>query len=161
MAISLQEGGSERATLRTLTGATRAFWPERIPNVFGGEVNRLPGSRSFFIPLNSDDPRTPRTPRATSTPSAGCTAWVRPRKPTPKYSPGPITRPCTCGPTSTRSCIAPTTKRQLYGQLYSVDCRVDAWEATPADLSKPAIACRRLAAPTDSVYNYLKLGDKM
>lgn len=52
-------------------------------------------------------------------------------------------------------------KTQLYGLLASVDNRADAWVAEPADLQKETITCRRLAAPTDSVYYAFKLGDRL
>jgi prolyl oligopeptidase len=157
--IGLQEGGAELSTLRTLAVATKAFRPESIAAVFGGEVAWLPDNSGFlYTPQNSADPKDPkgnldtkaRLHRLGTKPTTDAELLSRAKYPRLGIRPDqyPIV-------------YLSDDNTQLYGALSSVDNRVNAWIATPADLLKPTIAWKRLAAPTDSVYSYLKLGSKM
>ncbi|WP_226163425.1 prolyl oligopeptidase family serine peptidase [Hymenobacter terricola] len=157
--IGLQEGGAELSTLRTMTVATKAFRPETIPAVFGGSVDWLPDNSGFlYTPQNSNDPKDPqgnlntkaRLHRLGSSPKADPELFSRTKNPNMGIRPDqyPIL-------------YFSNDYTQLYGELSSVDRRANAWFAAPADLGKPTITWKRLAAPTDSVYSYLKIGSRL
>lgn len=157
--IGLQEGGAELSTVRTMAVATRAFRPESVGPVHGGEVTWLPDNSGFlYTPQNSSDPKDPRgnldtkarLHRLGTSPKADPELFSRAKY--PKLGIRPDQYPVV---------YFSDDNTQLYGALGSVDNRVNAWIATPADLLKPTISWKRLAAPTDSVYSYLKLGNKL
>ena len=157
--IGLQEGGAELSTLRTLAVATRAFRPETIPAVFGGQVDWLPDNSGFlYTPQNSNDPKDPkgnldthaRLHRLGTAPTADPDLFSRAKNPDmgirPDQYPG---------------IYYSNDHTQVYGELGSVDRRSNSWIATPAEIGKPAIAWKRLATPTDSVYRYFKIGSQL
>ena len=157
--IGLQEGGAELSTLRTMTVATKAFRPESIPAVFGGAVDWLPDNSGFFYtPQNSTDPKDPkgnldtkgRLHRLGTSPQADPDLFSRAKNPAMGIRPDqyPIM-------------YYSNDHTQVYGELSSVDRRSNSWVATPAEVGKPAIAWKRLAAPTDSVYRYFKIGSRL
>ncbi|UHG93063.1 prolyl oligopeptidase family serine peptidase [Spirosoma oryzicola] len=157
--IGLQEGGAELSTVRTMDVATQTFRPESITAVQGGEVNWLADNSGFFYtPQNSNDPKDPkgnldtkaRMHRLGTDPKTDPDLFSRAKNPDMGIRPDqyPIT-------------LMSGDNTQLYGELASVDRRVDAWVADPADLAKPAIAWKRLAAPSDSVRSYVKIGDQL
>ncbi|MBO2010814.1 prolyl oligopeptidase family serine peptidase [Hymenobacter negativus] len=157
--IGLQEGGAELSTLRTMTVATKAFRPESIPAVFGGTVDWLPDNSGFlYTPNNSTDPKDPkgnlntkaRLHRLGTPPKADPDLFSRAKNPDMGIRPDQY-------PLMAFS----NDRTQVYGELSSVDRRINAWVTTPADLSKPKIAWKKLAAPTDSVYSYSKIGSKL
>ena len=157
--IGLQEGGAELSTLRTLMVATKAFRSESIPAVFGGTVDWLPDNSGFlYTPNNSTDPKDPkgnldtkaRLHRLGTPPPADPDLFSRAKNPNMGIRPDQY-------PLMAFS----NDRTQVYGELSSVDRRVNAWVTTPADLSRPAIAWKRLAAPADSVYAYLKVGGQL
>ena len=159
IAIGVEEGGSERATMRLLRVATRTFLPETIPNVFAAEVSWVPDSRGFFYtPLNSDDPKDPKGNLNTK-------ARLHRLGTAPKDDPELLSR--TKNPAlNIRPDQYPMVHfsddgTQLYGELYSVDRRLNVWVAAPAELGKPTIGWRHLLTPTDSVSNFAKLGTKL
>jgi len=160
--VGLQEGGAELSTLRTLTVATRALSAESIPAVSGGSVDWLPDSRGFlYTPNNSTDPKDPkgnldtkaRLHRLGTSPARDPELLSRLKDPALGIRPDqyPIV-------------FSSDDRAQLYAVLSSVDNRANAWFANPAELAKAGksgspIAWRQLAAPTDSVYNFVKHGD--
>ena len=157
--IGLQEGGAELSTLRTMTVATKAFRPESIPAVFGGAVDWLPDNSGFlYTPQNSTDPKDPkgnldtkgRLHRLGTSPQADPDLFSRAKNPAMGIRPDqyPIM-------------YYSNDHTQVYGELSSVDRRSNSWVATPAEVGKPAIAWKRLAAPTDSVYRYFKIGSRL
>ncbi|MFD1468845.1 prolyl oligopeptidase family serine peptidase [Hymenobacter caeli] len=157
--IGLQEGGAELSALRTLAVATKAFRPETIASVFGGEVTWLPDNSGFlYTPQNSNDPKDPkgnldtkaRLHRLGTDPAADPELFSRAKY--PQLGIRPDQYPYV---------YFSDDETQIYGGLSSVDNRINAWVAAPADLRKPTIPWKRLAAPADSVYNYLKLGGQL
>jgi prolyl oligopeptidase len=157
--IGLQEGGAELSTLRTMTVATKTLRPETIPAVFGGEINWLPDNSGFlYTPQNSNDPKDPkgnldtkaRLHRLGTAPSADPDLFSRAKNPDMGIRPDqyPIM-------------YYSNDHTQLYGELSSVDRRSNSWVATPAEVGKAKIAWKRLAAPTDSVYRYFKIGSHL
>ena len=157
--VGLQEGGAELSILRTMTVATKALRPESIPAVFGGEVAWLPDNSGFlYTPQNSNDPKDlkgaidtkARLHRLGTAPKADPELFSRAKY--PKLGLRPDQYPVL---------FYSDDDTQLYGLAASVDRRTTAWMAAPAELLKPAMAWKRVAAPTDSVYNFLKLGTRM
>lgn len=157
--IGLQEGGAELSTLRTMTVATKAFRSESIPAVFGGTVDWLPDNSGFlYTPNNSTDPKDPkgnldtkaRLHRLGTAASADPDLFSRAKNPDMGIRPDQY-------PLMAFS----NDRTQVFGELSSVDRRINAWVTTPADLSRPAIAWKRLAAPADSVYRYFKIGSRL
>lgn len=157
--IGLQEGGAELSTLRVMTVADRSFYPESIEAVFGGGVVWMPDNKGFlYTPQNSNDPSDSkgnldtksRMHRLGADPKADRELFSRAKYPNMGIRPDqyPIL-------------FFSDDNTQLYGILSSVDNRNDAWVASPADLEKPVISWKRLAAPTDSVYGFVKLGDRL
>lgn len=157
--IGLQEGGAELSTLRTMAVATKTFQPESIAAVFGGGVVRLPDNGGFlYTPQNSNDPKDPkgnldtkaRLHRLGTDPQADPDLFSRAKYPDLGIRPDQYP-----------NLYFSDDDTQLYGELGSVDRRVNAWVAAPADLLKPTIGWKRLAAPTDSVHAFLKLGNQL
>ena len=157
--IGLQEGGAELSTLRVLTVATKTVGAESIPAVFGGEARWLPDGTGFlYVPQNSADPQDPqgnldtqaRLHRLGTAPAADPVLCSRAKYPALGIRPDQY-------PVVTLS----DDDTQLYADLSSVDRRLNLWLANPAELAKPVIAWRRLAAPTDSIYAVAKLGDQL
>ncbi|WP_460584614.1 prolyl oligopeptidase family serine peptidase [Hymenobacter arcticus] len=157
--VALQQGGAELSTLRTLTVATKTWLPESIPAVFGGDIAWLPDNSGFlYTPQNSADPKDPkgnldtraRLHRLGTSPQADPVLLSRVKYPALGIRPDqyPIL-------------YFSDDNTQLYADLSSVDNRRNAWVAAPADLRQPTIRWQQLAAPTDSVYSYLKLGSKL
>ncbi|MDU0370548.1 prolyl oligopeptidase family serine peptidase [Hymenobacter endophyticus] len=159
VALGLQEGGAELSTVRVLNVATRAFRPESISAVFGGDISWLPdGSGFLYTPNNSTDPKDPkgnldtkaRLHRLGTAVATDRELWSRAKNPDMGMRPDqyPI--------------MAFTNDQTLvYGVLASVDRRADVWLTTPADLAKPIIAWKHLVTPTDSVYDFAKLGSNI
>jgi prolyl oligopeptidase len=159
VAIGLQEGGAELSTLRTMEVATKTFAPESITAVFGGGVAWLPDNNGFlYTPSNSTDVKNPkgnldtkgRLHRLGTDPQTDPDLMSRIGNPTLGIRPDqyPIM-------------FLSDDDSQVYGVLSSVDRRADAFVANPAELTKPTIAWKRLCTPTDSVYSFLKLGDRL
>lgn len=157
--IGLQQGGAELSTLRTMVVATKKLLPESVASVFFGEVTWLPDNSGFlYTPQNSNDPKDPkgnldtraRLHRLSTDPQADPELFSRAKY--PKLSIRPDQYPLVS---------FSDDNTQLYGALGSVDNRVNAWVAAPTDLLKPTIGWKRLAAPSDSVYSYLKLGSRL
>lgn len=159
MVIGLQEGGAELSTLRVLDVATRTFRPESITAVFGGQVAWMPDNSGFlYTPQNSADVQDPkgnldtkaRLHRLGTDPSADPELFSRAKYPGMGIRPDqyPI---LFCSDDDT----------QLYGLLASVDNRMDAWFADPAEINNPTIRWKRLAAPQDSIYGMAKISDKL
>lgn len=157
--IGLQEGGAELSILRTMDVADKTFQPESITAVFGGGVVWLPDNGGFlYTPQNSNDPKDPkgnldtkaRMHRLGDDPQADPDLFSRAKYPNMGIRPDQYPY-----------LYFSDDDTQLYGSLGSVDRRVNAWVASPADLINSAIGWKRLAAPTDSVYSYLKLGNRM
>ena len=159
IALGLQQGGAELSVLRILTVATGALQPESIPAVFGGGIDWLPdGSGFLYTPNNSTDPKDPkgnldtkaRLHRLGKPVASDPDLWSRAKNPDMGIRPDqyPIM-------------FFSDDHTQVYGLLASVDRRADAWLADPADLAKPTIAWKRVAAPSDSVYSFLKLGSRL
>ena len=157
IAIGLQEGGGELSTVRVMQVADQTFTPDSVVNVFGGDVAWLPDGDGFlYTPQNSSDPTDPegnlntkaRLHRLGTEATTDRELFSRAQYPDMGIRPDqyPIL-------------FFSDDDTQLYGLLASVDNRMDVWTADPADLPKETIAWKRLAAPTDSVYNFLKLGD--
>ena len=157
--IGLQEGGAELSTLRTMSVATKTFQPESITAVFGGGVAWLPDNNGFlYTPQNSNDPKDPkgnldtkgRVHRIGSNPTTDPDLFSRAKNPNMGIRPDqyPIM-------------YLSDDDSQLYGVLSSVDRRTDGWVASPADLGKSTISWKRLATPADSVYSFLKLGNRL
>lgn len=157
--IGLQEGGAELSTLRAMSVATKTFQPESITAVFGGSVVWLPDNNGFlYTPQNSSDPKDPkgnldtkgRVHRLGTDPKTDPDLFSRAKNPNMGIRPDqyPIM-------------FLSDDDSQLYGVLSSVDRRTDGWVASPADLSKPTISWKRLATPDDSVYSFLKLGNRL
>ncbi len=159
LVIGLQQGGAERSTLRVLTVATRAFSAESIPAVSGGEVAWLPNGTGFlYTPQNSTDPQDPknaidtkaRLHRLGTAPATDPELLSRAKY--PKLGIRPDQYP---------KMSFSDDGTQLYGELSSVDQRLNVWVASPADLGKPALGWKQLLAPTDSVRSFYKLGAKL
>lgn len=157
--IGLQEGGAELSSLRTMFVETTAFQPEIINAVFGGEIVWLPDNSGFlYTPQNSEDPKDPkgnldteaRMHRMGTDPQKDPKLFSRLKNPEMGIRPDQYP-----------FLYFSEDNTQLYGGLASVDNRVHAWVASPADLHKPNIAWKPLAIPTDSVYGYLKLGNQI
>ncbi len=159
MVIGLQESGAELSILRTMDVATKALQSESITAVFGGSVDWLPDNSGFlYTPNNSMDTKDPkgnldtkaRLHKLGSDPANDPELWSRAKNPDMGIRPDqyPIM-------------FFSDDKTQLYGYLASVDNRTDAFVTDLADLNKPTISWKRLAVPADSVYNFLKLGDKL
>ncbi len=159
LCIGLQEGGAELSTLRTMDVATKTFRPESVGPVFGGQVDWLPDNSGFlYTPNNSMDTKDPkgnldtkaRLHKLGSDPAKDPELWSRAKNPGMGIRPDhyPIM-------------FFSDDHTQLYGILASVDQRADAFMADPTDLTKPTLAWRRLAAPTDSVIYFVKLGNKI
>ena len=159
MVIGLQEGGAELSTLRTMDIATKTFKSESITAVQGGGIDWLPDNSGFlYTPQNSNDPKDPKGTLDTKArvhtfgadPATDPELWSRLKNPDMGLRPDQY-------PVMYYS----DDHTQLYGIAASVDRRTEAWLADPADLMKPVIRWKRLAAPTDSIYSYLKLGNRM
>lgn len=159
LVIGLQEGGAELSTLRTMSVATKTFQPESITAVFGGGVAWLPDNNGFlYTPQNSNDPKDPkgnldtkgRVHRLGTDPKTEPDLFSRAKNPNMGIRPDqyPIM-------------FLSDDDSQMYGVLSSVDRRTDGWVASPTDLNKPTIAWKRLATPADSVYSFLKLGNRL
>jgi prolyl oligopeptidase len=159
MAIGLQEGGAELSTIRTMDVATRTFRPESITAVFGGGIDWLPDNSGFlYLPNNSLDVKDPqgnlntkaRLHKLGTNPDADPELWSRAKNPDMGIRPDhyPVM-------------FFSDDYTQVYGVLSSVDNRVDGWLTNPADLGKPTITWKRLAASTDSVTGFVKLGNKL
>ena len=164
MSIGLQEGGAELSTLRLMDVATKTLRPESITAVFGGGVTWLPDNNSFlYLPNNSTDVKDPKGnldtksrlhrigANPTGTPNRS-DAEILSRAKYPDLGIRPDQYPIA---------FLSDDDSQLYGYLASVDRRVDAFVASPADLTKPTIAWKRLCTPTDSVHGFTKLNDRM
>ncbi|WP_229375686.1 hypothetical protein [Fibrella aquatilis] len=110
---------------------------------------------------------TPKTPTATWTRKRGCTNKARLHKlgTDPANDPKLLSRAKNpemgIRPDQYPAVYLSDDDTQLYGDVGSVDRRANVWIANPADLTKPSIAWKRLASPTDSVYAYLKLGNRL
>ncbi|NML66770.1 S9 family peptidase [Hymenobacter sp. RP-2-7] len=159
LVVGLQEGGAELSTLRILTVATKALLPESIVAVSGGGVDWLPTDTGFvYTPNNSTDPKDPRGNLNTKArlhqlnTAAAADAELFSRAKNPAFNIRPDEYPFV---------YFSDDHTQVYGGLGSVDNRQHVWVAAPADLSKPVIPWKRLVAPTDSVYSYLKLGTSL
>ncbi len=159
LVVGLQEGGAELSTLRIMTVATKALLPESIVAVSGGGVDWLPTDTGFlYTPNNSTDPKDPkgnlntkaRLHRLGTLASADPDLFSRAKN--PAFNIRPDEYPFL---------YFSDDHTQVYGGLGSVDNRQNVWVATPADLGKPTIPWQQLAAPTDSVYSFLKLGTKL
>ncbi len=157
IAIGLQEGGGELSTVRIMQVADQTFTSDSVVNVFGGDVAWLPDGDGFlYTPQNSSDPTDPegnlntkaRLHRLGTEATADRDLFSRARYPDMNIRPDqyPIL-------------FFSEDDTRLYGLLASVDNRMDVWTADPADLPKETIVWKRLAAPTDSVYNFMKLGN--
>lgn len=159
MAIGLQEGGAELSTVRVMDVATKTFGPESITAIHGGGVTWLPDNSGFlYTPQNSSDPKDPKGTLDTK-------ARLHKLGTDPAMDPELLSRAKNpdMGIRSDQYPILYTSDddTQLYGFLSSVDRRVDAFVASVADLTKPAIAWKRLATPADSVYDFYKLGQQI
>ena len=157
--IGLQEGGAELSTLRTMNMATRTFGPESITAVFGGGVAWLPDNSGFlYTPQNSNDVKDPKGNLDTK-------GRLHKIGADPQTDPELLSRvkypDMGIRPDQYPIMFYSDDDTQVYGVMSSVDNRVDAWMASPAELTKPTIGWKRLAAPTDSVYGFLKLGNRM
>ena len=159
LVVGLQEGGAELSTLRIMTVATKMLLPESIVAVSGGGVDWLPTDAGFlYTPNNSTDPKDPRGNLNTKARlhRLGTLASTDPdlfsRAKNPAFNIRPDEYPFL---------YFSDDHTQVYGGLGSVDNRQNVWVATPADLGKPTIPWQQLAAPTDSVYSFLKLGAKL
>lgn len=159
LTIGLQEGGAELSTVRVMDIATGAFGPESLTAVFGGNVVWLPDNNSFlYLPNNSVDVKDPkgnldtksRLHRLGTDPASDAEILSRAKYPDLGIRPDQYP-----------AVFLSDDDTQLYGFLGSVDRRADAFVASPADLTKPIIAWKRLCAPTDSVYTFVKLGGKL
>ena len=157
--IGLQEGGAELSTLRTLDVAAKTFQPESITAVFGGGVDWLPNNSGFlYTPSNSIDPKDPKGNLNTKARlhRLGMDAKDDPdlfsRAKYPNMGIRPDEYPFL---------YFSDDATQLYAGTGSVDRRVNAWIASPTDLTKPIVNWKRLAAPADSVYSFLKLGNRL
>ncbi|MEJ7663657.1 MAG: hypothetical protein WKG07_31010 [Hymenobacter sp.] len=133
--IGLQEGARRFLPLRTLTVATKAWLPESIPAVSGGEVAWLPDNRGFlYTPQNSTDPKDPkgnldtraRLHRLGTKPAADPELLSRVKNPALHIRPDqyPVL-------------YFSDDNTQLYGELASVDRRANAWLAAPPTWASP------------------------
>ncbi|HEX8657734.1 MAG TPA: S9 family peptidase, partial [Hymenobacter sp.] len=130
--------------------------------MFGGEVAWLPDNSGFlYTPQNSSDPKDLKGTLDTRARlhRLGTAAKADPelfsRAKYPKLGLRPDQYPYL---------FYSDDNTQLYGLAFSVDNRVTAWVTSPAELLKPSIAWKRVAAPADSVYGlygFLKLGTRM
>lgn len=159
LVIGLQEGGAELSTLRTMDVATKTFRPESITAVFGGGIDWLPDNSGFlYTPQNSNDPKDPkgnldtkaRLHKLGTDPASDPELWSRAKNPDMGIRPDqyPIM-------------FFSTDYTQVYGFLSSVDRRIDAWMASPADLTKSTINWKRVAAPSDSINDFYKIGNRL
>ncbi|MBD2752341.1 prolyl oligopeptidase family serine peptidase [Spirosoma validum] len=157
--IGLQEGGGEYSTLRTLDVATKAFGPESITAVFGGNIDWLPdGSGFLYTPDNSADPKDPkaaidtkaRLHRLSSDPQTDPILFSRTKNPDLGIRPEQFP-----------AMYFSDDHTQLYGRLESVDRRLTVWLASPAEVKKPAITWKKLTTPSDSVTAFVKVGSKL
>ena len=169
MAIGLQEGGAELSTVRVMDVASKTapaarFGPESVTAISGGGVIWLPDNVGFlYTPQNSSDPKDPKgnldtkarlhklgTGGRTSDPAVDPELFSRAKNPDMGIRPDqyPVL-------------YISDDDTQLYGYLSSVDRRADVFVAPLADLTKPAIPWKRLAAPADSVYDFYKIGRQM
>lgn len=159
MAIGLQEGGAELSTVRVMDVVAKTFGPESLTAVFGGGVVWLPdNSRFLYLPNNSTDVKDPKGNLDTRTrlhrlgTDVGTDPEILSRAKYPDLGIRPDQYP---------GVFLSDDDSQLYAYLSSVDRRVDAFIASPADLTKPTIAWKRLCTPADSVYSFIKLGNKL
>lgn len=159
MAIGLQEGGAELSTVRVMDIATKTLGPEGLEAVFGGEVGWLPDNTSLlYLPNNSTDTKDPkgtldtkmRLHRLGADPGSDPEIFSRAKYPTLGIRPDhyPFAYLSDDG-------------SQLFGVLASVDNRIDAFFASSAELTNPTIAWKRLVAVPDSVYGFVKLGNRL
>ncbi|WP_373513876.1 prolyl oligopeptidase family serine peptidase [Persicitalea sp.] len=159
MAIGLQEGGAELSTVRFMDIATKTFSPESLTAVFGGQIEWLPDNTSIlYLPNNSTDTKDPKGNLDTKMrlhqlgADPGSDLEILSRAKYPNLGIRPDHYPFI---------FLSDDDSQLYGILGSVDNRVDAFFATPAELTNPTIAWKRLAAATDSVYGFVKIGNRL
>ncbi|QJD80624.1 prolyl oligopeptidase family serine peptidase [Spirosoma rhododendri] len=155
--IALQEGGAEVSTLYVMNVATRTFQPEKI--TAAGWVQWMPDNSSFvYTPRNSMDVKDPkaltdmkaRLHRIGTEPSQDPDLFSRANDPTLGIRPEQIP-----------ILYLSDDYTKLYGILASVDNRADAFIADPSSLGNATLQWKRLAAPTDSVYSFLKLGSQL
>ena len=157
IAIGLQEGGGELATVRIMRVADQTFEPDSVLNMHVGDVEWMPDGEGFlYTPQNSSDPNDPKgnlNTRARLHRLGTDVATDREVFSRAKYPDLGIR------PDQYPVLFFSNDDTQLYGSLISVDNRISAWVADPAELAKETIAWKRLAAPADSVYDFVKLGD--
>ena len=164
MVIGLQEGGAELSTIRTMDVATRTFSPESITAVSGGGVSWLPDNSGFlYLPNNSMDTKDPKGNLDTKARLHKLGTGGRPSDPAtdPELLSRAKNPEMGIRPDQYPVVYLSDDNTQLYGDLSSVDRRANVWIANPADLTKASIAWKQLATPTDSVYSYLKLGNRL